>query len=506
MTAPGGPPDPRTGPTAGAPVQIRRLRTPGELTAHARAVGADLPVADPDPSVLGTPWRVDPRCPPAGNRFVILPMEGWDGTTGGRPTDLVLRRWRRFGGSGAGLLWGGEAVAVVPEGRANPRQLVIGPHVADLLEAAVDGHAEAAASGRLDGVAGAGAPPVVGLQLTHSGRYSHFRPRAARSDPVLDRRRPAEPLTDGELDDLVGAYVDAATVAADAGFAFVDVKACHGYLGHELLGPGRPGPWGGDLDGRMRFLTRVVGGIRASRPALGVGVRLSVFDVVPHRPGPGGVGVPDLLPGDPPDWGMGLTEGVEVVSRLAGMGVGAVCVTAGSPYTCPHVQRPAWFPPSDGYLPPEDPLVGVARLLEAARVVRAAVPGPAVVASGVSYTQEWVGHVATGAVAGGWCDAVGLGRMALSYPDLPADVLAGRPPDRRRLCRTFSDCTTAPRNGLVSGCFPLDPFYKAHPDRAALAAVKRSVRRALPPGGPPHQGRAGGPASGPAPTQRSPRR
>jgi hypothetical protein len=64
--------------------------------------------------------------------------------------------------------------------------------------------------------------------------------------------------------------------------------------------------------------------------------------------------------------------------------------------------------------------------------------------------------------------------MALSYPDLPADVLAGRPLDRRRICRTFSDCTTAPRNGLVSGCYPLDDFYKQRPERARLAAVKRS--------------------------------
>ena len=71
---------------------------------------------------------------------------------------------------------------------------------------------------------------------------------------------------------------------------------------------------------------------------------------------------------------------------------------------------------------------------------------------------------------------VGLGRMALSYPELANDVLAGRPLDRRSICRTFSDCTTAPRHGLVSGCFPLDPFYKAHPDREQLVAVKRRAR------------------------------
>ena len=80
-------------------------------------------------------------------------------------------------------------------------------------------------------------------------------------------------------------------------------------------------------------------------------------------------------------------------------------------------------------------------------------------------------------VADGSTDIVGVGRMALSYPDLPTDVLAGRGLDRQRICRTFSDCTTAPRNGLVSGCYPLDPAYKTHPDRPHLVIAKRRARK-----------------------------
>ena len=61
----------------------------------------------------------------------------------------------------------------------------------------------------------------------------------------------------------------------------------------------------------------------------------------------------------------------------------------------------------------------------------------------------------------GWADFVGLGRLVLSYWDLPADTLEGRRPSAgKRICRTFSDCTTAPRNGIISGCYPLDPHYK----------------------------------------------
>jgi len=63
--------------------------------------------------------------------------------------------------------------------------------------------------------------------------------------------------------------------------------------------------------------------------------------------------------------------------------------------------------------------------------------------------------------------------MVLAYPELPLDILNGRPVQNKRLCRSFSDCTTAPRNGLVSGCYPLDPHYKKSPDFKLLAAAKK---------------------------------
>jgi 2,4-dienoyl-CoA reductase-like NADH-dependent reductase (Old Yellow Enzyme family) len=430
-------------------VQVKRLTSTEAFLDHAADVGADLPFdVDVDLGALAEPVTIaGRRC---ANRFAILPMEGWDGTEDGRPTDLVRRRWSRFGSSGAGLVWGGEAFAVRPEGRANPNQLCRGPSsAADLAELR------------------ALLPPeqVAGLQLTHSGRWS-LEPRPGRADPLLDARRSGPPLSDGELDDLADDYLAAAALAREAGFDFVDVKACHGYLLHELLsGQERPGPHGGDLAGRSRLLRTVVDGVRAT--GMGVGVRLSAFDVAPHRAGPDGRGEPEI-PG-----AFGFDEPVELLDLL---GVDLVCVTAGSPYYSPHVQRPAYFPPSDGYQPPEDPLVGVARLLASCGALASARPEITFVATGLTYLQEWVPNVASAVVRGGGADLVGLGRMALSYPELPADVLAGRPLDRRRLCRTFSDCTTAPRNGLVSGCWPLDEHYKQRPDRAVLAAIKRRER------------------------------
>ena len=115
----------------------------------------------------------------------------------------------------------------------------------------------------------------------------------------------------------------------------------------------------------------------------------------------------------------------------------------------------------------------VARQIAVTAELKARHPRLAVVGSGYTYLQEWLPHVGQRVVRDGLADFVGLGRMVLAYPELPADVLAGRQLSRKRVCRTFSDCTTAPRNGMVSGCYPLDPFYKERPERQQLALLKR---------------------------------
>ncbi|HVM53009.1 MAG TPA: NADH:flavin oxidoreductase [Acidimicrobiales bacterium] len=462
---------------------MKNLRSLAEVRGRLDELGVDLPLADDvDPAgVLSTPIAFTDGSAgvrTAANRFAVLPMEGWDGTAAGGSTDLVRRRWRRFGAGGAGLVWG-EATAVRPDGRANPNQLV-------LDATTVDGIAELRAL--LDPA------QVVGLQLTHSGRWSRPRgvpaPRTAYAHRVLDERAGATPgdvLTDGELDDLVEDFVASAALAAEAGFDFVDVKHCHGYLLHELLtARDRPGRYGGDLAGRSQFLRAVTEGIRGRAPGLAVAVRLSAFDLVPFATGAGGVGVPvvegpyDLaFGGDGTGLGIDLTETHALLDLLTDLGIGLVSTTGGSPYYNPHAQRPAYFPPSDGYQPPEDPLVGVARHLAVAAEVAGRHPELVVVASGCTYLQEWLPHAAQAVIATGGASMIGLGRMALSYPELPADVLAGRPLQLRLLCRTFSDCTTAPRNGLVSGCYPLDGHYRDSPQRVVLARAKREARERL---------------------------
>jgi 2,4-dienoyl-CoA reductase-like NADH-dependent reductase (Old Yellow Enzyme family) len=173
-----------------------------------------------------------------------------------------------------------------------------------------------------------------------------------------------------------------------------------------------------------------------------------------------------------------LAEPKAFMDIMRGLGIRLVNITVGSPYYNPHIQRPALYPPSDGYSPPEEPLLGVMRQLEVTRELKRAFPDFLVMGTGYTYLQEFLPNVAQAVVREGWVDVVGLGRMVLAYPELPLDVLAGRGVQKKRLCRTFSDCTTAPRNGLVSGCYPLDAHYKKSEEAKALAAFKKPAKTA----------------------------
>lgn len=472
--------------------KIAQLKTPRQFLDHLSELKADLPFEETleaaPTSPLAQPVRVDGL--EISNRFCVLPMEGWDGLPDGRPSGNTFRRWHRFGMSGAKLIWGGEAVAVRHDGRANPNQLMINrqtlPDLVRLREELVAGHL--LSTGSREGL-------VIGLQLTHSGRYSKpdsktaFASSLAYDHPFLNPRvklpiPSGRIMSDDDLDQLVSDFILAAGLAKEAGFDFVDVKLCHGYLGHELLSAfERPGKYGGSFENRTCFPREVIQGIQANVPGLSIGVRLSAFDFMPFKPGPDNTGEPDwgsfesgsyryAFGGDGTGLGIDLAEPLALLKMLSGLGVHLVCLTAGSPYYVPHIQRPAYFPPSDGYNPPEDPLVGVARQMAVVRQMKQACPETVFVGSAYTALQDWLPNVAQAAVRGGWVDLVGLGRMVLSYPEMPRDVLSGKTLQRKRICRTFSDCTTAPRNGLVSGCYPLDEYYKTSPEAKVLEELK----------------------------------
>jgi 2,4-dienoyl-CoA reductase-like NADH-dependent reductase (Old Yellow Enzyme family) len=473
--------------------RIASFKTAGDFANYLEQLGLtlefDRELQTGPGSPLAQPYQLDEIT--IGNRFCILPMEGWDGTEDGRPSELVIRRWRHFGESGAKLIWGGEAVAVRPDGRANPNQLMLTEATAAELEklrqTLVAAHE--AKCGRSDDL-------LVGLQLTHSGRFAkpndkkRLEPRILYRHPLLDRKFGITSdnaiFSDAEIDDLIGDFTRAAVRAEAAGFQFVDLKHCHGYLGHEFLSAvTRPGRYGGSFENRTRFLRELVAGIRRDAPGLKLGVRLSAFDLLPFKMGADKRGVPESIEGRYPHAFGGdaddplqinLAETFQFLDLLGQLNIKLVCTTAGSPYYNPHIQRPAMFPPSDGYQPPEDPLAGVARQIRVTAELKARYPQLCLVGSGYTYLQEWLPHVGQHQVRTGQVDFVGIGRLVLSYHDLPFDVIRGNPLQTKRICRTFSDCTTGPRNGLVSGCYPLDPFYKTHPQAEELKTFKQALK------------------------------
>ena len=421
---------------------IGAIKNVADLISYSNQIGVSLPFDEevksgPD-SPLARPYALDSRI--IGNRFAILPLEGWDGTADGRPTALTRRRWQRFGLSGAKLIFGGEAVAVRQDAKGSPNQLMISEETVDeigeLRELLVRTHEEY--FGDSDDL-------LVGLQLTHSGRvYRPLdkrgpEPRILYHHPVLDRRfgmtRDTPVMTDDDIAQLIEDFIKAAKLAQQAGFDFVDIKHCHGYLGHEFLSAvERPGRYGGSFENRTRFLREIVAGIRTEAPGLDIAVRFSAFDFVPFQRGADGRGEPSefsggkylyAFGGDGTGLGIDLAEPLAFLDLLLKLDIRLVCISAGASYNA-HILRPDFTPLLGAYRPPEDPLIGVNRLISITSELKRQRPELAYVGSGYSYLQQWLPNVAQSVISEGMTDFVGIGRMSLCYPDMVADILAGR--------------------------------------------------------------------------------
>lgn len=452
-----------------------KFKSPGDVVAEAARLGHVLAMAE-DLSPLFQPVDIGPLR--AGNRLCVQPMEGCDGTPDGHPGELTYRRYRRFGAGGAKLIWA-EATAIVEEGRMNPRQLWLHAGTASSLEQML---VECRRAHRQQ--FGDDGDLVVGLQLTHSGRFSYRRPLLATHDPILDpltidksAGRPVtadDPLlSDDQLQRIEDHYVVAARWAHRIGYQFVDIKQCHRYLLSELLAAtNRPGPYGGSLENRARLVRNVIGRIRNEVPGLVIATRMNAYDGIPYRgEGDGFVGrpCPHELPlvaafgTDPHDHTReDLSEPLQLVRWLRDWGVQLINVSAGNPYANPHVVRPAEFPPVDGYHAPEHPLLGVLRHLRIARQVQAAVPDVPVVGSGYSWLQDFAPHAGAAQVRDGHVAIVGMGRATLAHPDFARTLQSTGSLNRKSVCRTFSFCTNLmrskdhPLGQYPTGCPPFD--------------------------------------------------
>lgn len=419
-----------------------------------------------------------------GNRLAILPMEGSDATADGKPGELAHRRWKRFAEGGAKLIWG-EASAVVREGRANPRQLVVTRGNTSAFAALVK-ETRQAHQRRF----GADDDLLLGIQLTHAGRHCFEKPVIAFHSPVHDplsfvNKRTGERLPDdypvvGDdyLELLQDSFVDAACVARDAGFDFIDIKQCHGYLLNELLAAReRPGNYGGAFKNRRRFIRTVIKRIRESlRNDILIASRLGVYDGIPYVKDPAtGRGVPVEYK-TPYIWGWGvdkrnpqredLAEPKKLVDTLVGVGVDFFGITAGIPYHNPHVVRPFNRPVDGGYSSPEHPLRGVERLFKLAAEMQYAFPNIPMVGAGYSWLRQFLLQAGATNAAMGAVSIVGIGRNAFAYPDCARDGRERTVLDSDKVCLADSMCSNMLRgwreNGekIPAGCPVRDAEYK----------------------------------------------
>ena len=392
------------------------------------------------------------------NRIAIQPMEGCDGTVEGEPDELTLRRYDRFAESGAGLVWV-EAVAIVNEGRANPRQLYINEKTVDSLKRMNERIREL--SMKKNGYA-----PVIIMQATHSGRYSKPEgtpaPLIAYNNPIFEKDNPIDKsriISDDKLFELEEMYGKAAKMAEEAGFDGIDIKCCHRYLNSELLSAyNREGAFGGSFENRTRLLRN---GIKNATDATGkdfiITTRMNVYDGFEY---PYGWGVKENCGKD-----IDLSEPIKLIDILHNqLSVKMIDVTIGNPYFNPFVNRPA---DATAEFFGEHPLIGVDRMFGCVGAIQKAFPNLAVMGSGVSYMRQYSGNLAAGAIKNGMMTMQGFGREAFAYPQFANDLLYKGEMDKNMCCITCAKCTELMRAGTVAGCVIRDnevymPIYKQY--------------------------------------------
>lgn len=429
------------------------FKSPGELLAKAGELGLDIPFSD-DISGLLEPVTIAGRRVP--NRLAVLPIEGADATTGGGPSPWTFRRYEKYADGGSGTIWV-EATSVRRDGRSNPRQLMLTDETEDAFKKLVGKTREAAAREW-----GPAHQPLIVLQLTHSGRFAKPEgkpePLIVHRSPILDPLHGLPPdfplLTDEALAEIQDDFVNAADLAASAGFDAVDIKACHGYLVSELLASfTRTGSrYGETFDNRCRFLLETIRRIRQEVPRLLLTSRLSASDMVPF---PYGFGMDPNRRKTP-----NLKETKELIRRLEKEGVKFLALSMGVPAWQSHFGRPSDKPVPGAEAPDEHPLEGVARHLRFASELQRNSPRTAVVGPGYSWLRHYFPNVGAATVRSGKTTIVGQGRGALAYPDFPKDLARKGRLNARKVCTTCSLCSQLLRQQKRVGCVVRDPEYR----------------------------------------------
>lgn len=401
-------------------------------------LGTRLPYSE-DIGILGESVTVGKKT--ARNRLVCQAMEGCDGKANGEPGELTARRYMRLANGGAGIIWF-EATACQEDGRANPRQLWLTEKNLDAFKKIVYDIKETSLKAN-------GYEPIIIMQNTHSGRYSKPHgspaPLIAYNNPLFEKNSPIDKsriLSDDDIDNIKENLINGAILSEKAGFDGVDIKCCHRYINSELLSAfTRDGKYGGSFENRTRLLRETIqGAIDSCKGDFIVSSRLNVYDGFEF---PYGFGVKEgSLEFD-------STEPIKLIRELSRYGVELLNITMGNPYVNPHVNRPF---ASGGYVPQEEPLCGVARMLHGIEELKNAVPEMKLISSGLSYLGTVAPNVCAGFIQRNGFDFCGFGRMIFAYPDFAKDIIQNNSLDEKKVCICCSKCTEIMRAGSTPGC------------------------------------------------------
>ncbi len=271
------------------------------------------------------------------------------------------------------------------------------------------------------------------------------------SNPHLDESgNDSVMLSDDDLRYLRDTYINSIELAYEAGFDAVDIKACHGYLIHELLGARERenSRYGGSFENRIRFLMEIVERSRHVQPGIQTALRLSATGSIPPPYGFGGI-VDE-------EGGMDLAEPVSLIRLLIEKGCSLFNITIGNPHHKSHYARPFDKALPGGELPDEHPLEGVRRLLKVTSDLQKQFPDIPFVGTGYSWLRQFLPHVGASVIHEKMAAFMGLGRCAFAYPDAPRDLMETGSMDRKKVCITCSQCTQRMRNSQPTGCVVRD--------------------------------------------------
>lgn len=442
------------------PFNFNKIKSTAEFSEIMQESDIPFPVSE-DMSVLSEPIRIGNKVIP--NRLCIQPLEGFDGTPKGEPSDLIFRRYDRYAKGGSGLLWY-ESITVADDGRCNPLQMIIKESTIKEIKHLVE-KTDATAKEHF------GRKPYNVLQLTHSGRRSvdanwKSTPLAVVKNPYIDHHNSIDGqsgnmtiATDEKIEQIIQEFIDAAVLAAEAGFDSVDVKVCHEYILRELLAAfERQGKFGGSFENRSRALFDIIHGIRKRvGNDIDICVRLNAYDCIPY----------------PHGWGMVKEEGVMKPDVSETIKLCKLLIEEDVKLINISTMMPRYQPYGRGYLAEIEkgeinPYEGTYHLLKATKDIKDAVPEGIFVSTGLTWLEQFGGNVGAGGVKEGWFDIAGFGRQAFAYPDFAKDIMEHNTMYRKKCCITCDKCYDLIQKGHTkTGCVVRDqevylPLYRKY--------------------------------------------